>query len=133
MRIEEDRSKIIYAELSYKLNGVLYEAQNRLGRFCREKQYGDIIETLLKQAKILYEREIKLPFNGIDNQNTNKVDFTIDSKILLDIKAKKFITREDYNQMKRYLRAANKKLGVIVNFHELAIHPRRVINSEAKE
>jgi len=87
MRIEEDRSKIIYAELSYKLNGVLYEAQNRLGRFCREKQYGDIIETLLKQAKILYEREIKLPFNGIDNQNTNKVDFTIDSKILLDIKA----------------------------------------------
>ena len=45
MRIEN--SKIIYAELSYKLNGILYEAQNQLGRFCREKQYGDIIENLL--------------------------------------------------------------------------------------
>ncbi|KKT25974.1 MAG: hypothetical protein UW11_C0022G0006 [Parcubacteria group bacterium GW2011_GWA2_43_9b] len=131
MRIEN--SKIIYAELSYKLNGILYEAQNQLGRFCREKQYGDIIENLLKQTKILYERESALPLKDVPNKNTNKVDFIINNLILLDIKAKNFITREDYNQMKRYLKASDKKLGIIVNFREAAVRPRRIINSETKE
>ena len=131
MRIE--KSKIIYAELSYRLNGILYEAQNQLGRFSREKQYGDIIENFLEQAKIPYEREAALPLDGVPNQNTNKIDFIINNLILLELKAKNFITREDYNQMKRYLKASGKKLGVIVNFRESAIRPRRIINPDAKE
>ncbi len=132
MRIEKEQ-KIIYPELSYKLNGIFYETQNTLGRFCRERQYCDAIETRLKNLHIPYEREKQLPLKEVSNQNTNKVDFIADDLILIDAKAKRYITREDYNQMKRYLQAANKKLGIIVNFRENSIKPRRVINSAAKE
>jgi GxxExxY protein len=132
MRMKEN-SKIIYPELSYKLNGALYETHNQLGRFCREKQYCDFLENIFKSLHIPYQREKAIPINGIENDNTNKIDFEIDKLILVDAKAKKFITREDYNQMKRYLKASNRKLGIIVNFKERSIRPRRVINSEAKE
>ncbi|MFV1917184.1 MAG: GxxExxY protein [Patescibacteria group bacterium] len=37
--------------------------------------------------------------------------------MILDIKSKKFITKEDYCQIQRYLKAASLKLGLIVNFH----------------
>ena len=131
MRIGEN-SKIIYKELSYKLNGIFYETHNKLGRFCREKQYCDAIENLLKNITLTYEREKCLPVE-ILNKNTNKVDFIIDNQILMDAKAKRYITQEDYYQMKRYLKASGIKLGIIVNFRERSIRPRRIINSEAKE
>ena len=125
-------SKIIYPELSYKLNGIFYKVHNQLGRFCREKQYCDAIQNLLKDTPLKYEREKQLPVE-ILHRNTNKVDFIINNQILVEAKTKRYITREDYNQMKRYLKAAGLKLGIIVNFREQSIRPRRVINSEVKE
>ena len=51
-----------------------------------------------------------------------------EDKIIIDIKAKKFITKEDYYQMQRYLQTANYQLGLIVNFRSVHLKPKRVIN-----
>ena len=58
----------------------------------------------------------------------NRLDFLIDDKIVLDVKNKKIITKKDYVQMKRYLNAAQKELGIIVNFAEKSIKPARILN-----
>lgn len=123
---------IIYSEISYKINGVLFSVHNELGQFCNEKQYCDLIEEHLKSAGILYEREKILPvsFEG-ELKGRNKVDFLIDDKIILELKAKKFLERDDYYQIKRYLSATNKKLGILVNFRRKFITPKRVLNSSA--
>lgn len=127
-------TKIIYPELSYKINGIFFEVHNKLGRFCSEKQYNDAIEALLKQKGLNYEREKDLNFFLKEKSiGGNRVDFCIEKKILVDSKAKRYITREDFRQMKRYLEAAGLKLGMVVNFRETSIRPRRIINSEAKE
>lgn len=125
-------SKIIKPELSYLLNGFFFEVQNRLGRYCTEKQFGDGLEELLKENCMIYEREkeILIPF-GEKRIGGSKVDFFISNKILVDIKAKKYITKEDYLQMRRYLRAANLRLGLIVNFKSQSVTVKRVINSLA--
>ena len=126
--------RIIYKELSYELNGIFFEVQNRLGRYLAEKQYADGLEELLKENKIEHEREkeILIPF-GNKKIGGNKVDFLVDNKILVDTKAKKYITKEDYLQMQRYLRAANLKLGMIVNFKSQSVEIKRVINSDADD
>ena len=124
-------TKIIYPELSYKINGILFEVHNKLGRFCSEKQYNDTIEILLKENKITHEREKDLAFYLKEQTiGGNRVDFCIENEILLDSKAKRYITREDYRQMKRYLEATGLKLGIIVNFRETSVRPKRVINSQ---
>ena len=68
--------KIIHAELSYAITGILFQAHNELGRYCNEKQYGDKIEQLLKDSSVAYEREKVLPpsFGG-EQDGRNKVDF----------------------------------------------------------
>lgn len=124
---------LIYPELSYKIGGILFSAHNQLGQFCNEKQYCDFIEKYFKEAGLKYEREKVLPpsFEN-ESEGRNKVDFLVEDKIILEAKAKRLITNEDYYQVKRYLVALNKKLGILVNFRKKYITPKRILNSLAK-
>ena len=102
--------KLLHQDLTYKINGVCFKAHRELGRFCRERQYCDKLKELLKDAGIGYEREYELTKLNKASPMGNRVDFLIEHIIILDIKAKKFITKDDYIQMLRYLDAANIEL-----------------------
>lgn len=124
-------SEIIYKELSYILTRVFFDVHNSLGRNCREKQYGDALEELLKERNIYYEREKSFSIPLVANQFTNKVDFSVERSILVEIKAKSFITKEDYIQMHRYLDASKYRLGVMVNFRSKFLRPIRIVRKES--
>jgi GxxExxY protein len=125
------KEKIVYKELSYLITGVLFEVHNKLGRYGREKQYGDMFETFLKDKNISYEREKELPVDKIQNQFTNRVDFVINNQLLIDLKTKDIVTKEDFYQMNRYLDASGMKLGLIVNFRNKYLKPIRVIRANS--
>ncbi len=120
---------ILYPELSYQICGVCFDIHNKLGRYLNEKQYADAFEVLLKENKINYIRETELPisFSG-ERKRRNIPDFVVDGKIIVDLKAKPFIEKEDYFQMKRYLASLNRELGLIVNFRQKYLYPKRVVN-----
>ena len=128
------KQKLIYEELTYGVNGILFRVAKNLGQHKNEKQYGDAIEYELQKAGLRYEREKVLPaaFEGEKN-GRNKIDFLIEDILILEIKAKPFITREDYYQTMRYLKAAHKKLAILVNMRRRTIVPKRILNSEAEE
>ena len=125
------REKILHKDLSYQINGLLFKVHNELGRFCREKQYGDAVEQIFTEYNISFEREKSLPVTYSKHQGTNRVDFTVNNKILLDIKAKPFITKEDYYQMQRYLQAIRYELGLVVNFRNRYLKPIRIIRIDS--
>ncbi len=114
-------NKLIYPELSYVLTGVCFEVHNELGRYSREKQYGDLLEEKLKKLKVPYEREFRV------EKSSNIVDFLIKNKIIIELKAKKSILKEDYYQTQRYLQSLNKKLALLVNFRNRYLKPVRVV------
>ncbi|MBI2355750.1 MAG: GxxExxY protein [Candidatus Doudnabacteria bacterium] len=126
--------KIVYADLSYKITGALFTVHNELGRYCNEKQYADALENLFKKLKVSYEREKTIPESfQLEKSGRNKVDFIIEDKVLLELKAKRLVSKEDYYQVRRYLSALNKKLGIIVNFRDKFIKPKRILNSGSAE
>lgn len=129
MRMSRIKKNIIYPELSYRICGFCFFIHNRLGRYRNEKQYCDALENIFKENKIKYLREKALPlsFRG-ESTNRNILDFIIEDKIILEIKAKPFLTKEDYFQLRRYLVSSNKKLGLIVNFRQKYLYPKRVLN-----
>lgn len=128
---DTNKGKIIHKELSYVITGILFKVHNELGRYCREKQYGDFLETLLKEENIEFEREKALPIDKIENQFTNIVDFVINNKLLIDLKAKDLVTKDDYYQMNRYLNASGFDLGLIVNFRNKYLKPICVIRANS--
>ena len=123
------KKEIVYKELSYKLNGILFTVHNELGRYRNEKQYCDLIEKYLKDFNIPYEREKILPANFVgEKRGRSKVDFMIDDKIFLEIKSKPFLEKLDYYQARRYLVSFRKRLAILVNFHQRYIAPKRVLS-----
>ena len=47
--------------------------------------------------------------------------------MVLELKAKKVITKDDYYQIQRYLQMLNIKLGLLVNFRNRYLKPIRVV------
>jgi GxxExxY protein len=118
--------KILYPELSYELNGIFFNVHRKEGRYCKEKQYADEIEKELNKKGIKYIRENRIYKEGEFTRNI--LDFIVNDCIVLEIKAKKFITKEDFYQTKRYLISTQKELGLIVNFRDDFIKTKRVLN-----
>jgi GxxExxY protein len=125
--------ELICEDLTYKINGVCFKTHRDLGRFCRERQYGDKLEFLFKETGVDFKREYEIRDFNKSSPAGNKVDFLIESKIIPEVKAKKFITKEDYFQMLRYSEASNLQLGLIVNFRNTYLKPKRIINSKFKK
>lgn len=121
-----EKREIFFPDLSYKITGILFSVHNKLGRFCTERQYCDLIEQKLKENNINYIREKNIN----ENVEGDRIDFCIDDKIIIECKAKKFITKEDYLAVQRYLQNSNKKLAMIVNFRHTYLKPKRVIRIE---
>ncbi len=117
---------LIYPELSYLLTGILFSAHNELGQYCREKQYGNLIEKKLKESKTNYKREVVIGDSG------NVIDFIIEGKILLELKAKKIVLRQDYDQVQRYLQETGLQLGLLVNFRSNYLKPIRIVKIDTK-
>lgn len=125
-----DMDKAVHKQLSFKITGLLYKTHSTLGRLRNEKQYADYFEGLLKEEKLNYKRELKFKDDFGKNIARCVCDFLIEDKIIPEFKAKNFITKEDYYQTRRYLSSLNKQLGVLVNFRQYRLAPKRVLNSD---
>lgn len=113
---------LVYKDESYRLNGILFTIHNELGRFAKEKQYSDALERKFNELNIEYVRENTIGYTG------NRIDYKVFGRIIIELKAKEFLLKEDFNQLKRYLDITGCKLGILVNFRSKYLRPRRVLN-----
>ncbi len=115
---------LIYGDLTYKINGILFSAHNELGPYAREKQYGEVVKRLCKEKGLLFESEVRIG----DSQNI--VDGIVEKSVLLEFKAKRILTKEDYYQTQRYLQETGLDLAILVNFRDKYIKPKRIVRIE---
>lgn len=123
--------KLIYPELSYEIVGILYKVQNELGNKYQEKYYQRAIEIELKNRNIKYERELQVDLLYNDNKiGKYFLDFLIEEKIILEIKATDKLKMTDFKQISAYLKSKKIKLGIIANFRTEKLSYKRIINPD---
>src|SRR3989338_547713 len=98
------RKQLLHPELSYQVTGILFAIHNENG--------------------MEYKREHSIGNSG------NVVDFLVEDKIVLELKAKRLLVKEDYYQTQRYLQEAGIQLGLLVNFRDEYLLPCRIVRIE---
>ncbi len=124
-QMNTNKAKIIYPELSYKISGILFSVHNEVGRYAREKQYGDMFALRLVGAGLRFKRELVIGTSG------NRLDFVVEDKIVIELKSTPMLTGEMYRQIQNYLQQTNIKLGILVNFRPELLRPVRIIRIDS--
>lgn len=137
MRIyDANMTEIIEKELSYKIVRILFEVQNKLGSEYQEKYYQRAVSQALKEKNISFREQIPvdLNFKGL-KIGKYILDFVINDKIVLEIKAVPYLKPIYFQQVRAYLKANQLRLGILANFrgdhltYKRILFPIRTINS----
>lgn len=126
-------SELVYPELSYKIMNVLFKVHNELGSHLQEKHYQRAIEEELIKRGLQFEKEkiINILYND-RKIGSYFLDFIIEGKIALEIKTIDFFKKKEWNQIRRYLKTANLKLGILANFNGDRLIYKRILNSSIR-
>lgn len=122
-------NKLIYKELSYKIVGILFKVHSELGNRYQEKYYQRAVEIELKKCGVKFQKEVVVNLE-YDGEKIGKyfIDFVIENKIALELKAEPRLKRCDFKQVFAYLKSTGLKLGVIANFRTEKLGFKRVLN-----
>ena len=101
-----------------------------LGSGFLESVYQEALEIQFKKDAVPYVREklLNIQFDGNKLKKYFKADFVCYDKIIIELKATKFIIEADYKQTLNNIVATNFKLGLLVNFGTPSLIYKRVIN-----
>ena len=124
-------NSIIYKEESYAIRGAIIEVSRELGCGFLERVYQDALEVEFRLRNIPYEREkkIQIMYKGKPLGEPYRADFVCYGKIIIELKAVKTLEDTHYAQILNYLKATKMKLGILVNFHDIYIVPKRIVNT----
>lgn len=117
-------------ELSYKIQGAIYEVSNKYGNGLKEQVYQKALAEEFTKNNIIFEQQKRINIFSID---TGKLlgsyipDFLVENKIVLEIKASDFTTKHDANQQISYLKASIYEIGYLVNFGTNKLYINRSI------
>ena len=124
-------SGFIYKEESYNIRGAMMAVHRELGSGFLERVYQDALEYEFRERGIPYEREkkIQIMYKGKPLGEPYRADFVCYGKIIIELKAVKTLEDTHYAQILNYLKATKMKLGILVNFHDIYIVPKRIVNT----
>lgn len=121
-----------HKELSYKIVGVFFDVANKYGNAHKELIYQNAFEEELKDLQIPFKRESELPVMSLRTSKKlgyYRADFIIDDKIIVEIKALKFIPTKLEQQIFKYLNSTAFEIGYLVNFGATNLYFKRYILS----
>lgn len=117
-----------YEEFTYKIIQACMEVHNELGNGFLENVYHEALEEEFKLQNIPYEREKKLPimYKGIKLIKNYYADFYCYNEIIVELKAATILSKAHKAQVLNYLNAANKEIGLLINFGEVRLKWERI-------
>lgn len=124
-------SKLIFADLTYKIRGAIFEVYNILGSGHKEQVYQKALEKEFDERKIPYKKEKTIDVNYKGKSVGNyRPDFTIEDKIIIELKAVEYVPKSYEEQLIHYLKTTGFQVGLLVNFGQPKLYIKRLVWSQ---
>lgn len=122
-------------ELTGKIINACMEVHNELGNGFLEPVYQEALEEEFKIQGIPYVREKLLPvmYKGKQLKKEYYADFVCYDDIIVELKAVSVLSKPHKAQVLNYLNAANKEIGLLINFGETKLKWERITKFKSQE
>ncbi len=119
--------------LSERIIGAAVEVHRHLGPGLLESIYEECLSRELTLRGLEHGRQVPLDvhYKGLLLRNAYRVDLLVEGTVLVELKAIEALTDVHTVQLLTYLRAADQRLGLLINFNvpRLWRGVRRVVNN----
>lgn len=125
---------MLYEDITYKIRGACFNVWKEFGGAFKEK----IIENALREdfaksgLQIESQKRIDVYYKS-KKVGTYVPDMIINRTVLLELKCKPFLTREDQRQFWLYLKATDYKIGLLINFGTEKLEIKRRVYDKARQ
>ena len=122
--------KYKYSELTGKIIGCAMEVHKILGNGFQEVIYQRALAIEMSQQGIDFSREHEMKIYYKDYEiGTRRVDFLVEDKIMVEIKALVSLEEVHLAQAKNYLEAYNLEVGLLINFGAKSLQFKRIMRN----
>ncbi|OGF58851.1 MAG: GxxExxY protein [Candidatus Fischerbacteria bacterium RBG_13_37_8] len=109
-----------FDKLSNKVIGLAIEVHRELGPGLLENAYKQCLAYELRQAKINFQTEVELPvrYKNVLISSGYRIDLLIENTLILELKSVSNLLPLHEAQLLTYMRLADIKIGLLINFNE---------------
>jgi GxxExxY protein len=128
--IRNKSGTLLHQELTEKIIGICYLIHHQYSSGQKESVYQKALAEKLNLEKIPHQQEVSIDIRSVDTRKklgSHRLDFVIDNKVILEIKAIKFTPRKLEQQLYSYLKNSPYELGLMINFGSSKLYIRRII------
>lgn len=124
-------SELKYKEITEKIIGAAMKVHAALGNGFQEVIYQRALEIELKESGLEFAREysMKVFYKGYEI-GERRVDFFVEGKIMVELKAIVLLENVHLAQAKNYLEAYNVEVGLLLNFGNTSLEFKRLENKK---
>jgi GxxExxY protein len=123
-----------FEDLTYKTIGCAMKVNSTLGSGFQEVIYQRALALEMEKQGLAFSREHEMDiyYEGV-NIGTRRVDFFVDEKIMVELKAVTRLDELHISQAMNYLEAYNLPIGLLINFGARSMEYKRVYNTKHPE
>lgn len=120
-----------YSDLTEKIIGCALNVHNTLGNGFQEVIYERALAIEFDDAGLIFAREEEMPIlYKKQHIGTRRVDFFVENKILVEIKAIIQLDNIHLAQAINYLEAFDREVGLLINFGSKSMEFKRLENKK---
>src|SRR3990172_2037724 len=114
-------------DLTDKIINACIIVHKELGPGFLENIYHNALKIELERQKIAFvsEKEVRVRYRNIEI-GVHKIDLFVEGEIVVELKTVEDLNKKYYAQVRSYIKALKKEVGLLVNFADFTLDVRRV-------
>ena len=121
----------IYSDITGKIIGAAMKVHSTLGNGFQEVIYQRTLAIEMRTQGLVFQRELEMPIHYSGEEiGTRRVDFLVENKVLVELKAITGLEDVHMAQAINYLEAYHLEVGLLLNFGAKSLEFRRLLNSK---
>ncbi len=122
-----------HSDITHKVIGAAMKVHSTLGNGFQEVIYQRALAIEMGNQGLDFQRELEMPIHyGDEEIGTRRVDFMVEGKVMVELKAVTKLEDVHLAQAINYLEAYKLEIGLLINFGGRSLEFKRLIKSRHK-